>query len=160
MSRSAIKPIQVKKIHALKSALKLSDEVYRDVLFTCFRVESSKQLNTLQADRLIGDLEEKAVAAGVWESRRRDQRFKVLQGRGGMATPPQLRMIESIWHQVSRAPDPESRSKALRSLLERVAKVSDLRFLDQEGAGKMINALKAMQARQEPSKKKYAARPF
>jgi hypothetical protein len=57
---------------------------------------------------------------------------------------------------VSRIEDPKDRRKGLRSFLERVVKISDLRFLDQDGAGKIINALSAMQKQEKPGKAKKA----
>jgi len=145
MKGAAITGRQIKQVHVLKNCLGLDDPTYRTVLREGFRVDSSKQLNTVQADLLIRDLELKAVAAGVFEQRPgRRKKFEDLSGRGGMATPAQLRKIEAMWQDVSRASDPEQRRKALRSFVERVAKSSDLRFLDQDGAGKVINALKKM----------------
>ena len=143
---------QITKIHALTGAMKLDDGVYRTILSTRFRVESSKGLNYFQAENLIQDLEAKAISAGVWEKRTESKKFEEWGRRqGGMASAPQLRKIEAMWKDVSRAETPEERKKGLRSFLERIAKVSDLRFLDMDGAGKIITALVAIQRRQEKS---------
>jgi len=140
-----IQKYQVKKIHALKSALQWDEETYRAVLCDGFGVTTSKELSTVQAGLLIRNLESKAIALGVWVLRNgKSKKHDDLNGRGGMATPPQLRKIEATWQEVSRASDPASRSKALRTFVMRVAKVSDLRFLDQDGASKVINALNKM----------------
>ena len=136
---------QIKKIHAIKGCLGLDNDTYRALLSASFRVASSKELNYFQAEGLIQDLESKAVSAGVWEKRAEPRKYEEWGNRhGGMATPPQLRKIEAMWQGLSRAPDQDSRNKALRAFLQRVAKVSDLRFLDQEGATKVINAMNAM----------------
>jgi len=147
---------QIKKIHTLKGALALDDATYRALLSGYFQVASSKELSSIHASELITDLEHKAVAAGKWEQRdkfpassshapRQGKRYVDLETRrGNMASPAQLRMIEAQWTDVTRAKTPEDSKKALRHFLERVAKVSDLRFLDSQAAGKVINALTAM----------------
>lgn len=151
MKKTAIAAItmgQVKKIHSLLHAMGIDDATYRTLLFNSFRANSSKELNYFQAESLIQDLEAKAISAGVWEKRTTSKKFEEWgHRRGGMATPPQLRKIEALWKEVSRATDPEERKNALRSFLERVAKASDLRFLDMERASKVINALKRMKKR-------------
>ncbi len=149
MAAAKITKNQIKMIHTLKSALCLDDPTYREILSERFQVESSKEFTISQAEELIRALRERAVLSGVWESRP-DQRKKFDEWEhrtGGMATPQQLRKIEVMWRDVSRIDEPEGRKKALRSFLERVAKVSDLRFLDFHGAGKMINALHSMKKR-------------
>ncbi|MBK5274592.1 MAG: regulatory protein GemA [Desulfuromonadales bacterium] len=158
---------QIKKIHVLKGSLALDNDTYRAMLAEQFRVASSKELSSIQATAFITDLEQKAVAAGLWEKRntfpakgtRRNQvkKFEDLEARrGNMASPAQLRKIEAQWSDVTRAETPETRKKALRHFLERVAKISDLRFLDAAGAGKVINALTVMQRQVEPGKRKKA----
>ena len=146
------KPItanQCRKIHALKNALALSDDEYRAMLHGLYGVVSSTELSLKAAGHFIEELEGIAVNSGVW--RRKEQkkgRYDELSGtRPGMATPAQLRKIESQWAEVSRA-DPDERRKALRHFLERIAKISDLRFLCRDGATKVINALSAMQKQQ------------
>ncbi len=154
----AITAGQIKKIHALLHATCIDDATYRAMLFNSFRASSSKEMTYFQAESLIQDLEAKAISAGVWEKRTASKKFEEWgRRRGGMATPPQLRKIEAMWEDVSRAETAEERKSALRSFLMRVAKVSDLRFLDSEAAGKVINALNAMQKKMEkPARSKKA----
>lgn len=57
---------QIKLIHTVKGALGLSDDDYRAIL-AGYGVESSKQMNTVDAAKLLADLEQKAEAAGVWK---------------------------------------------------------------------------------------------
>jgi len=158
MKAQPITPAQTKLIHTIKGALKLDDALYRDILHERFRVTSSKELSQIQAASLIDELEIKAKAAGVWESRHRNPgkgakkgkaAYADLDNRDNMATAAQLRRITRQWAEVSRAEDAESRKKALRAFVLRVAKVSDVRFLNRDGAGAMIRALTAMQERQE-----------
>ena len=56
-------------------------------------------------------------------------------------------MIETVWVEVTRA-KPEDQATALRRFIERVAKVSHLKFLTGVAASKVINAMKAMSARE------------
>ncbi len=148
----SITPGQIKKIHTLKSALGLDDASYRQRL-GAFGVESSKDLDFHQASLLLEDWETKAVASGVWEKRPLTRQHENLKGRPGMATPAQLRMIEGIWGEVSRRPDVKSRKAALRTFLEKITGISDLRFLDSEGAGKILVALKEMKKSRTRKKK-------
>jgi hypothetical protein len=58
-----------------------------------------------------------------------------------------------MWQEISRAPEGKERAVALRTFINRIAKVSDLRFLDSDGAGKVLNALKTMQTRESKTEK-------
>ena len=146
---------QIKKIHALKNALGMDDELYRQTLHNYYQAKSSKELNQQQAGELIEVMEATAVQGGVW-TRREEKltRTASLGERPGMASPGQLKKIQAQWNDVSRVEQPEERAKALRHFIERIAKVSDLRFLDATGAGKVLNALKAMQAQKSAAKPK------
>lgn len=145
---------QIKMVHALKSALNITDKAHwHEVLYTRFGVISSKELNMEQAGKLIDEMRTLAVDNGVWEQREnKRQRFNNLADRPAMASPEQLCKIEAQWQDVSRV-TPEEQGKALRHFITRIAKVSDLRFLDQDGAGKVLNALKAMHNRSEGAQK-------
>ncbi|MHB1397563.1 MAG: regulatory protein GemA [Trichloromonadaceae bacterium] len=140
MGKAMIMPSQVKRIHILKSALGLDDPTYRAMLFESCQVESSKQLTASQAAVLICDMEDKAVAAGCWVR----HEPAATSRREGFASPAQIAMIKSLWDQVSTSP-PELRSRALRRFVARQAKVSDLRFLRDSHASRVICALQAMQ---------------
>ncbi|MGE4406066.1 gp16 family protein [Pseudomonas sp.] len=59
-------PKQIKLIHVVKGALGLDDGTYRDIL-AGYGVESSKDLDAVEAAKLLRDLEDKATAAGVWK---------------------------------------------------------------------------------------------
>lgn len=90
--------IQIKLIHTLKGALSLDDADYRAVL-AGYGAASSKELNPLQAARLVRDLEEKALASGVWAKKQKKrgrawQRPKNIDGRGSRAE--QLQKIEAL----------------------------------------------------------------
>ncbi len=138
---------QCRKIHALKNSMALTDEEYRSFLMCLFGVDSSTALTFHTAGLFIEEMEKKAVNSGVWTPKAgTKQRFNEMAGRRrDMATPAQLRVIESIWQGVSYAEDTTARAKALQIFVERTAKVSNMRFLTKEGATKVINGLNAMQ---------------
>jgi len=142
---------QIKKIHALVSALKINDDHYRDNLWNRFNTRSSKGLAYFQADQLIDELEAIAVPMGVWKKSAFKQKHEALDGRPGFANVAQLGLIEGTWARVSRMETPELRAKALRGFILKVAGVSDLRFLNKSGAGKVIIALRSMEKRRECS---------
>lgn len=138
---------RVKKIHALKNALNLSEEEYRMTLFHNFRVDSSKLLSRNQQEELIQGLESEAIQKGVWKKFEGKNRFESFGSRPGMASPAQLRKIEALWKDASDMKDHKSRAKALRTFLDRHFKTSDLRFLDQHATKKVIHTLNHMVTR-------------
>ncbi len=143
---------QFQKIHALKNALQLSEESYRETLSYNFGVATSKAITYGQAEKLIEALEEDAVKKGTWEKYPGKSKYESLGDRHGMASPAQLRKIEVLWHIVSTAKDNKSRNKALRTFLQRRFKVSDLRWLDKGKVQKVIYVLAQMEKRKKGNK--------
>lgn len=135
---------QIKLIHALKNALRLDDDTYRDMLHSRHRVTTSKKLTDTEATALIREMETAAVSTGVWK--RGTEKFGNLQHRPGFATPKQLRMIEGMWRDVSHATTPADRETGLRHFLMRIVGVESLRFLEPGHVRKVVNALKTMKA--------------
>jgi hypothetical protein len=150
-NNDTITPGQIKKIHTLASALRIDDDLYRGILINRFNTETSKTLSGCQADQLIAELEGKAVQAGVWKKRVYTRQYESLEGRLGFASSRQLALIESTWNKVSRMETAELKAKSLRKFILKVAGVSDLRFLKQSGAGKVIIALRSMEKRKKHS---------
>ncbi len=72
-----------------------------------------------------------------------------------MATSAQIRMIKGMWKDVCRA-DEKERDKALRKLLLKIVKVSDVRFLERDQVKKIIAALSAMKKQNKAKEKKAA----
>ncbi len=132
---------RVRKIHALKNALALSEDEYRLTLLHNFRVDSSKMLTGGQQEELIKEMESQATERGVWQKYEGKARFESYGKRSGMASPAQLRKIEALWKDASDTRDQKSRAKALRSFLNRHFKIADLRFLDQATTNKVIHTL-------------------
>lgn len=148
---------QIKRIHTIVHLLVISDDNYRAALESRFGVTTCKDLTLNQASTFIGELEMLALQAqgDRYQAQRkaarekadvaRPKRFDNLDNRPDMANGAQLRKIEAMWQDISIIPEAEPRARALRQLIKRVAGVADLRFLDSQSVGKVINALAAMQ---------------
>lgn len=129
-SPTSITLAQRRKIQAMrKQIFGDDDEGYREMLWGVARVKSSSELTRLTAGLVITHLN------------------KFL----GVAEPPkpspQVRLIRRLWAQVSRAPVKE-REKALRAFLRRMRLPESLEWLSPAQAQTVIEALKAMVARQ------------
>jgi hypothetical protein len=158
---------QIKRIHTIVHLLGITDDNYRSALDSRFDVTTCKDLSLLQAKSFLDELEKLALKTDQerWEKKREEaarafeekqpKRFDDLDNRLGMASGPQLRKIEAMWQDISIIPEPEPRARALRRFIQRITGVMGLRFLNAEDAGKVINAMNAMQKRAtEPQKAK------
>ena len=153
MENRAIKNItaeQIKKIHILKNVLAWHEREYRATLMFNFGVVTSKDLTDSQAGDFIESLEDRAIARGLWHKAAGKNKHDELVNRPGMATPAQLRKIEALWYDTSRARDIKERAKGLRAFLSNHFKVADLRFIRQEKVKKIICALEHMKKGQPP----------
>ncbi|MBI5056962.1 MAG: DUF1018 domain-containing protein [Nitrospirae bacterium] len=146
---------QIKIIHCLKGALKLSDEDYRSRVMghSSGFDGSSLSLSYAEAAALTKDMEKEAVERGVWTKHtpespldRGDKKKKYdnLGHRPGMASPAQLRLIEFMWAQKSFLHDPAQRAQALRHYCFRITKRDDLTFLESRDASKLIKSIESM----------------
>jgi phage gp16-like protein len=140
-------PAQIKKIHALKGALKLDDDVYRAMLAGYRGCTTSKDLLFEEAGVLIAFMEANAISAGVWQKRPAQDSGAI--NRPGYATSAQIAKIKAIWHDVSRQPDAESRKKALNTFLTKHFGISFIDWLPTEMVSKVIRTLEAMRAQRE-----------
>jgi hypothetical protein len=131
---------QIKRIHTLKGAMDLTDMQYRAALEQ-YHVFSSKQLTEAQADQLISEMTNVAVSMGKWS--RSYRKYQQLDGRKGMASARQLRMIEAMWADVSRAGTADVREAALKKFLLRfdIRSMGDVRWYE---VRKIVTALNAM----------------
>jgi hypothetical protein len=151
---------QIRKIHALKNAIKLSEDKYRQLIYINFYpATSSKELTFDQANFFIKNLEDMAKETGVWKERKGCQTYEDLGYREKMASPKQLRMIEAIWKEISTVQSSKGREKALRDWLDNYFKVSDLRFLDRAITQKVIYTLKQMQTRKSGEEPQNDSKP-
>lgn len=130
---------QYRQIHGLVRLLGMNDEAYRDMLRDRYQVESSKQLSTQQRSSLIKSLREQVHG--------KVQKFNELSGRAKhKASPAQLRAIEAMWAQVSRAETSEDRRKALNAFCKRLTGVEVVTWICKDGAKVLIKAIHAMGA--------------
>lgn len=134
-------PAQIKKIHILKSALKIDDDTYRATL-AAYGVKSSKDraFTIGKADELIQDLVEKATAAGVWEKRKPARKA---QAKRRLADDPQSKMIRAYWiqlHQAGKVTDPSE--AALCKFVKRMTRKDDLAWLNDRDVTVVKKALK------------------
>ncbi len=130
--------LQIKKIHTLKAYLNLSDDVYREMLFS-FGVNSSKDLTFTEAQIFIEILEDKATSIQNWETY--PKKYDDLYRDSVMASPAQLRMIEGVWREICYFDNDEFAKKSLRKFLNSNFKVADLMFLTKKKAIKVIRAI-------------------
>lgn len=132
------------KVHIAKKEMGLDDDTYRELLFTAFRVRSAKDLTDIQLTQLLDIFRECG-----WQQDKNKRypdgfgrkKYENLGKRKGFASPKQLRLIEALWDRVSRAKDKEA---ALRKFLENRFHVSHIKFLSDEKASRVIDALKDM----------------
>lgn len=127
-----------KIIHGLVRLLGLTDEAYRDMLFDSYKVRSSKDLSPQQRFALIKSLREK-VHGNV-------KKFNDLGKRKFKASPAQLRAIEAMWAQVSRAQTAQDRKKALNAFCHRLTGVMVVEWICKDDAKTLIKAIQAMGA--------------
>jgi phage gp16-like protein len=157
--RQPINGRQIKTIHAITNKLGMHDDEYRTLLYGMFEVLSSKDLSWAEAEDLISDLNRKSGSRNEDRGTRTDKssdtkhrssnlnrRYADLDGRPGMATAAQCRMIAGMWADVSRMEDAESREKALRGFLYRIVGVDHFRFLKRWQVEKVVRAMEAMGA--------------
>ena len=128
-----------KTIHGLARLLGLNDEAYRDMLDDRYQVRSSKDLNPQQRFQLIKELREK-VHGNV-------QKFNELGKRKFKASPKQLRAIEAMWAQVSRATNSADRRKALNAFCKRLTGVEVITWICKDDAKILFKAIQAMGAK-------------
>lgn len=139
------------KIHIAKKELGLDDDTYRDALHNLFGKSSAKDLTNWQISRAITHFKrlgwKPSNGSGKFSSEfgAKKKKYDDLGERDAYAaTPPQLRMIEAMWHDIYRGND---ETKHLRQFLFNHFRISELRFLGKKTAHDVIEALKAMQKR-------------
>lgn len=121
-----------------RKQLKLDSDTYYEIL-AGYGVDSSKDLRLEDAETLLISLKEKAVEAGVYESK--NAKYNNLEARMDMATPKQLRYIEALWKNYSFIQAPIKRRAALENFIYKITGVSALRFLKRSAASLVIRRL-------------------
>ena len=132
-----IRPEQIRYIHVLKNILGIDDKTYREMLGS-FAVCTSKALTEAEADIFIDSMRIKAKCI----KNNCYNKYDDLIGRDlEMATPPQLRKIEVLWKDISRAKDPKSLKKTLRQFIKNKFHIDDIRFMSKSRASVVIAVL-------------------
>lgn len=127
---------QIKTIHTLKSRLGISDDNYRYMLESNYKVQSSKSLSFQQARGLIDALVRMGIRDGKIVSSFED--------RPGLCTKKQRGMLMAIWSEVSFLPKDEQ-AAALDVFIRNRFGVGCLRWLPKGMVGKVRHTLIAMQ---------------
>lgn len=126
------RPKLIQLIHVARNKLALTEDAYRAILLGAAGKESC-------ADMSIPELEKVMIAirrAGF----RVHKSLPLRPENIGEATRDQLTYIKGMWELAAVY----KTEKALNAFIRRVAKVSNIRFLDVQGAQKVILALRAM----------------
>lgn len=136
---SGVTKKQIALLHVAKRDLGLNDEDYRAILARFGHCESSADLD-MQGFEYVMKYFTALGFRSTWTQR-------TFGNRPNMATPAQIDLIRTLWqHYCSETDDKDA---GLNSWLTRFHRVSALRFVSGEKAGKIIPALKAMVARRQ-----------
>lgn len=131
---------QMQKIHIAKKELGLSDELYRDILHVNFKAGSSKELNTVQAARLLD-----IFAAKGWQAKRGKE-----SGKSPRYEDRQHRKILAMWITLHQAGVVRSGSdKALQAYVKRQTGIDNLKWCDGGECHKLIESLKKWGQRED-----------
>ncbi len=153
-AQKTISKWQVKMLHFLSSKLGLTKEDYKLRISDMHGFsDSCLDLSYDEAEALVSQWKSECIARGILKdyrspirsgSRNNKLKYEELGRRPGMATPPQLRMVEAMWKDVSKYHAEDKRARALRKFTFRITGVEDLRFLKNWQVSKIIRALEAM----------------
>lgn len=146
---------QRQMIGYFRKTLGLSDDLYHDILWT-WGVDSSKDLTVSQAETLLKQLKEQAIAQGKYEpkARYKSQKWKYnnySDRDDSMASPAQLRMIEGVWFEVSTQTNDTDRESALNKLCQRITGKARIVFLTKPEVSKLIKAINSMKLNKKES---------
>lgn len=146
--KGQIAPSQVKAIHAVLHKLGIDDETYRHILHSRYGVTSCKGLTWRQAEELLESLNGTPPAHKSHTSHKshHGRKYQDMDSRPGFANGAQLRLVDAMFHQITRAEGEEAIEKALNSFVNRIAHVAGLRMLKGWQVEKIVAALEGMGA--------------
>lgn len=135
--------LQKSIIHALKNKAKIKDEYYRTLIFNLSngRTDTSKELTTVEANKLIKELGGTPPQSGNGCSRRTQQRRNQKAGVVGLITPAQTTALNAL----AEARWGVNYGQPLQSLCQRMYRRKSPHTSKQ--AQSLIEAIKAMQQR-------------
>ena len=106
----------------------MDEETYR-LMLSGYGVKSCTKLSIAKADELLKDLEGKAVAAGVWETRKAAKKANATRR---LADDPQSKMLRALWiqlHQEGKVTNPAE--SALCAFVKRMTRKDALEWLSE-----------------------------
>ncbi|HAM41254.1 MAG TPA: hypothetical protein DCP69_07915 [Candidatus Omnitrophica bacterium] len=148
-NKGQISPRQIKIIHTLVSALGMDRESYVALLqqvANSSKVKSSKELTWRQAENVIDDLQIKKGSPAPAKAKR-PLPFTDLDGRPGMASGAQCRLMAASWSEVSRAETSEAKMKALDKFVKRIVGCDSIRFVKGWQVEKVMKAITVMKTK-------------
>jgi hypothetical protein len=136
-------PAQIRKIHTLKSELKIDDGEYRAMLGSYLNNEgtpvwTSKDLSFSQASSLINSME-------LVIDRTPSLRARLY------ASQKQLRFITTLWSQITRASDEQGVISTFQSFLNKRFHIRRFDRIPRKLMGKVIKSLRIMTNRNGPA---------
>lgn len=166
--KGTIAPSQIKAIHATCGKLGLDDDTYRAMLMDRYGVDSCKRLTWRQAKELLESLNGGNSPQPPLTSRGGAKapplnlrgggggvslyagegglKYTDLDHRPGFASGAQCRLIDAMFHQITRAEGEEAIEKALNSFVNRICHVAGIRMLKSWQVEKIVKALEGMGA--------------
>lgn len=141
--KGQIAPSQIKAIHAAVNKLGLDDDAYRDMLQSRYGVKSCKGLSWRQAEELLETLNGTPAVPRRYSG---GKKYSDLDGRPGFANGAQLRLIDALFNQVTRAEGEEAIEKAMNSFVNRIVGVAGMRMVKGWQVEKIVKALEGMGA--------------
>jgi len=131
-------------VHVAAAQLKLTRQVYEDILRIHGGVESSVDLKWPGYQKVMEHFKSLGFVKHHSASRLTPHAScQEAAGRPGFASPREKRMIQGLWAEISYTPR-DKQDGSLRRFMSRLVGCSDLQFLSDIGAQKVIVALKAM----------------
>lgn len=126
-------------IHIAKKDLNIDDEAYRNILWTCARVHSSKDLDFHGRNKVI----EHFKACG-WKAKPPAKTKQTTK----LSAEPQHKMIRGLWlelHAVGTVIDPSE--QAILRFIKNQTKIDRMEWLSNKQASQIIERLKQWLAR-------------
>ena len=145
MSKST--PKQRQDLGFIRKLLGLDEDVYREMLFNRYGVNSSKELSSSEITEFTNSLRDDAKQAGLFKPKASFNKYKYnnLSNRDKkMASPAQLRKIEAMWLERSRAKTRAEKGKALLKFIFKITGKENISFLTAIDVRKIIKALENM----------------
>lgn len=139
-------PKQRQDLGFIRKLLGLDEDTYYEMMFNRYGVRSSKELTKLEITEFINILRDNAKEAGLFKPKASFNKYRYhnMDCRDKMATPAQLRKIESMWFERSRAETREAKTKALRAFIKRIVGKDSMTFITMVDVRKIIKALENM----------------